>query len=130
MATKSPSRTSRTAGRPAAAAAAPSDTASVAVSARPSADEVARQLTGALRTVRAAAARALGLQLNLVGTGTQQATESLDLERERLRVLVDKAAVGARLQSDYCRPGARRVPPEVTRDGHSTVRQLVDTVTT
>lgn len=56
MATKSPSRTSRTAARPAAAAA-PSDTASVAVSARPNADEVSRQLTGALRTVRAAAAR-------------------------------------------------------------------------
>ena len=62
--------------------------------------------------------------------GTQQAIESLDLEREWLGVLVDKAAVGARLQSDYCRPGARRVPPEVTRDGHSPVRQRVDTVTT
>ena len=73
---------------------------------------------------------ALGCQLNLVGMSTQQATESFDFERELLRVLVDKAAPGAHLQSDCCRAAARRVPPEVTGDRHSTVRQRVDTVTT
>ena len=41
-----------------------------------------------------------------------------------------RPAVAAHLHSDYCRAAARRVPPEVTRDGSSTVRQVVDTVTT
>ena len=56
MATKTPNRSSRTPARPATAAA--SDAAGAALSSRPSADEVSKQLAGAIRTVRAAAARA------------------------------------------------------------------------
>jgi hypothetical protein len=55
MATKTPNRSSRTPARPATAAVA--DAASAAASSRPSADDVSRQLAGAMRTVRAAAAR-------------------------------------------------------------------------
>lgn len=50
-----------------------------------------------------------GYQLNLVGMGTQQAIASFDLERELLRVLVEKASIGAQLHSDYCRIGGRTV---------------------
>ena len=51
----------------------------------------------------------LGFQLNLVGMGTPQAIASFDLEQELLRVIVEKAAVGAQLHSDYCRVGGRLV---------------------
>jgi hypothetical protein len=50
-----------------------------------------------------------GYQLNLVGMGTQQAIASFDLEQELLRVIVDKAAIGAQLHSDYCRVGGRPI---------------------
>jgi hypothetical protein len=51
----------------------------------------------------------LGYQLNNVGMGTEEAVASFDLERELLRVLTDKASVGALLHSDYCRLGGRTV---------------------
>ncbi len=49
----------------------------------------------------------IGYQLNMVGMGTEQAIASFDLEQELLRVIGDKAAVGAHLHSDYCRVGGR-----------------------
>ncbi len=49
----------------------------------------------------------IGYQLNGVGMGTHQAIASFDLEQELQRVIVDKAAVGAQLHSDYCRVGGR-----------------------
>lgn len=60
---------------------------------------------------------ALGYQLNLVGMGTQQAIASFDLERELLRVLTAKAAVGAHLHSDYCRIGGRPVSDWLSSPG-------------
>ncbi len=50
-----------------------------------------------------------GYRLNLVGMGTQQAIASFDLEQELLRVLADKALIGANLHSDYCLVGGRSV---------------------
>jgi len=50
-----------------------------------------------------------GYQLNEVGMGTQQAIASFDIERELVRVIADKARVGAQLHSDYCRVGGRRL---------------------
>lgn len=50
-----------------------------------------------------------GYRLNLVGMGTQQAIASFDLEQELLRVIVDKASIGAQLHSDYCLVGGRPV---------------------
>jgi hypothetical protein len=50
-----------------------------------------------------------GYQLNLVGMGTEQAIASFDLEQELLRVIADKASIGARLHSDYCRVGGRPI---------------------
>lgn len=50
-----------------------------------------------------------GYQLNLVGMGSEQAIASFDLEQELLRVIVDKASIGANLHSDYCRVGGRLV---------------------
>lgn len=50
-----------------------------------------------------------GYELNLVGMGTEQAIAAFDLERELQRVLVDKAAVGGQLHSDYCRVGGRAI---------------------
>jgi hypothetical protein len=43
-----------------------------------------------------------GYRLNFVGPGTHQAIASFDLEQELLRVLSDKAVIGAKLHSDYC----------------------------
>lgn len=48
-----------------------------------------------------------GYQLNLVGMGTEQAIASFDLDRELLRVLADKASIGANLHSDYCQVDGR-----------------------
>lgn len=48
-----------------------------------------------------------GYKLNRVGMGTQEAIASFDLGRELLRVIQDKARVGALLHSDYCRIGSR-----------------------
>ena len=50
-----------------------------------------------------------GYRLNLVGMGTQQAIASFNLEQELLRVIVDKASIGAQLHSDYCLVGGRPV---------------------
>lgn len=59
----------------------------------------------------------IGYQLNLVGMGTQQAIASFDLERELLRVLVEKASIGAQLHSDYCRIGGRPVSDWLSSPG-------------
>ncbi len=50
-----------------------------------------------------------GFKLNSIGMGTTEAIESFDLDRELVRVLADKARVGAQLHSDYCRIGGRSV---------------------
>ena len=48
-----------------------------------------------------------GCQLNMVGMGTHEAIAAFDLDQEVLRVINDKAKVGAHLHSDYCRVGGR-----------------------
>lgn len=58
-----------------------------------------------------------GYQLNLVGMGTEQAIASFDLDQELLRVLADKAAVGAQLHSDYCRLAGRSVTDWLSSPG-------------
>lgn len=50
-----------------------------------------------------------GFKLNDLGLGTLQAIASFDLEQELVKVLVDKARLGAELHSDYCRIGGRTV---------------------
>ncbi|HCN73415.1 MAG TPA: hypothetical protein DIS96_17585 [Pusillimonas sp.] len=50
-----------------------------------------------------------GYRLNLVGMGTPDAIASFDLEQELLRVLADKASIGAHLHSDYCLIGGKPV---------------------
>jgi hypothetical protein len=50
-----------------------------------------------------------GYRLNQIGMGTHQAIAAFDLERELQRVIIDKAAVGAQLHSNYCLIAGRPV---------------------
>lgn len=67
-----------------------------------------------------------GYQLNLVGMGTPQAVASFDLEQELRRIIVDKAAVGAQLHSDYCRIGGRPVSEWLSSPDQ--VTELIETL--
>ena len=67
-----------------------------------------------------------GYRLNLVGMGTQQAIASFDLEQELRRIIVDKAAVGAQLHSDYCRIGGRPVSDWLSSPDQ--VTELIETL--
>ncbi|WP_198411375.1 iron-containing redox enzyme family protein [Marinimicrobium alkaliphilum] len=58
-----------------------------------------------------------GFRLNQVGVGTPQVIASFDLEQELLRVLADKALVGANLHSDYCLVAGRSVSDWLTSPG-------------
>ncbi|MFN2289149.1 MAG: iron-containing redox enzyme family protein [Chromatocurvus sp.] len=58
-----------------------------------------------------------GYRLNLVGMGTNQVIRAFDHEQELLRVLADKALIGANLHSDYCLVGGRSVSDWLSSPG-------------